>query len=73
VINGTLTAGDNFTIQDTAPNSSATGTGTINIGGTFYDAECPLIGDFCLCLGTAVGPCDASGPLPVELIAFSAQ
>jgi hypothetical protein len=72
IINGTLTGNDDFTIQNTNPNSSVTGTGTINIAGTYNDAECPTVGDFCICEGTAVGPCNSS-VLPVELISFSAK
>ncbi len=71
IINGTLTGSDDFTIQNSTPNSSVTGTGTINIAGTYNDSECPATGNFCLCEGTSVGACNASGPLPVELISFS--
>ena len=67
VVDGTLNAGGFLTINNTTPNSGLTGSGTITVQGTFTDNEA---GPFDSCSG---GGASCSGPLPIELIGFSAE
>ena len=68
VVNGTLNVGGFLTINDTNPDSGLTGSGTITVDGTFTDNEG---GPFDSCAGG--GASCSGGPLPIELIGFSAK